>query len=355
MFFLCYHARMDTSLFDYPLPPDRIAQHSLSPRDAAKLLVLNRNTGKTKDNHVFDLPSLLHKNDLLIFNDSKVFKSRLAVQKTSSPSSPAIVSLELFLLRPEEEPLWLALLRPAKKIHVGESLQLPDDSLACVVKKNADGTALIDMQRSADAVFTLADQYGEVPVPPYVEPSKENTESYQTVYAKERGSVAAPTAGFHFTKPLLQTLATQGVRTAFVTLHVGIGTFRPMKSAQLEEHRMHEEWGRVYEETVQLIRKTKEAGGRVLVVGTTTMRALESWAACDMPLKGWSGFTELFITPGYPFHVADGLITNFHLPKSTLLVMISAFASREQILTAYAHAIKQDYRFYSFGDAMLIL
>jgi len=355
MFFLCYHAHMDTSLFDYRLPSDRIAQHSVSPRDAAKLLVLDRATGEMKDRHVFDLPSLLRKNDLLIFNDSKVFKSRLTVRRAVSPASPVATPLELFLLRPEQENMWLALLRPAKKIQVGEALQFPNDSLAYVVKKNEDGTALIDMQRSTDAVFALTDQYGEVPVPPYVEPSKENTGSYQTVYAKERGSVAAPTAGFHFTKPLLETLADKGISTAFVTLHVGIGDLRPMKSARLEEHHMHEEWGRVSEETVQLIRKTKEAGGRVIVVGTTTMRALESWAACDMPSKGWSGFTELFITPGYQFHIADGLITNFHLPESTLLVMISAFASREQILTAYAHAMKQDYRFYSFGDAMLIL
>lgn len=345
---------MDASLFDYRLPHDRIAQQSVSPRDAAKLLVLHRGTGRMQDAHVRDLPSLLRQGDLLIFNDSKVFKSRLRAQ-TETASSRAAIQAELFLLRPERERIWLSLLRPAKKIRSGDALQLPDGSTIRLIQKKENGTALVDMGRSVDDVFSLSDQYGEIPVPPYVVPSRENTEGYQTVYAKERGSVAAPTAGFHFTRPLLDTLTNKGVQTAFVTLHVGIGTFRPIKSDRLEEHRMHEEWGRVPEETTRLIRKTKEAGGRVIVVGTTAMRALESWAALGMNRKGWSGFTELFITPGYAFRVADGLITNFHLPKSTLLVLISAFASREQILAAYAHAMESGYRFYSFGDAMLIL
>jgi len=322
---------MNVSLFDYSLPPDRIAQKSIEPREAAKLLVLDRKTGAMIDKHIRDLPELLRAGDLLVFNDSKVFKARLMSG-----------DIELFLLRPEGKH-WIAL---GKKLKTGSSI-LFDDVRVNIIEKRDDGTVLIDFGMSVDEVFALCDRIGEVPVPPYVETTVENTTAYQTTYAKHVGSVAAPTAGFHFTPELLREIVSRKSQVAFVTLHVGLGTFRPMKNETLEEHVMHEEWAHVPEETRRAIEETKKNGGRVIVVGTTAMRALESGVD--------SGFTKLFITPGYQFKIADGLITNFHLPKSTLLVLVSAFAGRENVLNAYKHAIEQEYRFYSFGDAMLVI
>jgi S-adenosylmethionine:tRNA ribosyltransferase-isomerase len=227
---------------------------------------------------------------------------------------------------------------------------------ARILGKRDDGTVDIDFGVPPEKVFALADEFGEVPVPPYVEPTEENTSTYQTVYAKHVGSVAAPTAGFHFTPALLDTLEKKGVETAFVTLHVGLGTFRPIKNDTLEEHEMHEEWAHVPKATREAIARAKQGGRRVIVVGTTAMRALESIPLDEIETqRGWDGFTKLFITPGYTFNIADGLITNFHLPKSTLLVLVSAFAGREHTLNTYKHAIDNDYRFYSFGDAMLIV
>lgn len=336
---------MDVSLFDYALPPERIAQMPMEPREAAKLLVLERTSGGIQDKHVGDLPSLLKSGDLLIFNDSKVFKARLKAKVVGAFSRDKDLEAEIFLLRPEGD-MWIALAKPGKKLHSGTRLLFEDGSKARVVGKRDDGTIDLDFGMSAGRVFGLADSYGEVPVPPYVEPNKENTSAYQTVYAKHLGSVAAPTAGLHFTPALLASLKAQGVEMEFVTLHVGLGTFRPMKSATLEEHVMHEEWVDVPERTKEAIRKAKSEGRRVIVVGTTAMRALESGVD--------SGFTRLFITPGYAFKTADALITNFHLPKSTLIVLVSAFAGRDNVMRAYRHAIDHDYRFYSFGDAMFI-
>lgn len=336
---------MDTSLFSYDLPADRIAQRPIEPRDQAKLLTLERTTGALTDRHIFDLPSLLEPGDLLVFNDSKVFKARLQTTE----------GIEIFLLRPDGS-TWLALARPGRKIKMNDELHLKDGSTLAVLAKESDGTVRVNFQKSADEVFRLTETLGEVPSPPYVEPV-ENLAQYQTVYARETGSVAAPTAGFHFTERLLKELDAKGIRRAFVTLHVGLGTFRPIKTDTLEAHEMHEEWANVPSETVDAIRETKQNGKRVIVVGTTALRALES-ATQNVEkkdvLQTFSGFTRIFITPGYTFHVADGLLTNFHLPKSTLLVLISAFAGRERILAAYEHAIKNGYRFYSFGDAMLI-
>lgn len=345
---------METSLFDYPLPPERIAQKSMEPREAAKLLILDRKTGTIKDDTVGDLPTLLRKGDLLIFNDSKVFKARLKAVIYGKNTREAGKEVEIFLLRPDGD-LWIALARPGKKLHSGCRVMFEDGSKARVLGKREDGTVDIDFGVPPEEVFTLADHYGEVPVPPYVEATKENTSTYQTTYAKHVGSVAAPTAGFHFTDALLGELKNNGIETAFVTLHVGIGTFRPMKSETLAEHVMHEEWAHVPKETVSIVQKAKQEGRRVIVVGTTAMRALESWAVKSEEREEWSGFTDLFITPGFEFKVADGLMTNFHLPKSTLIVLVSAFAGRENVMHAYKHAIDHDYRFYSFGDAMLII
>ncbi|MFA6429538.1 MAG: tRNA preQ1(34) S-adenosylmethionine ribosyltransferase-isomerase QueA [Patescibacteria group bacterium] len=335
---------MNVSDFDYHLPEERIAQVPMEPREQAKLLVLDRKNETIEDRYVFDIPSFLTPGDLLVFNDSKVFKARLHAKTQSG----AII--EIFLLRPQDRAeAWLALIKPGRKVQQGDGLLLEDDTEATVVEKHADGTITLDFHRSPDEVFALADRFGEVPTPPYVKASQENDRAYQTVYAKHTGSVAAPTAGFHFTEHLLDELRAKGVRIAFVTLHVGLGTFRPMKTETLEAHEMHEEWTHVPDETADAIAEAKRNGHRVIAVGTTTVRALESAAG-----QTFSGFTRLFITPGYSFRVIDSLITNFHLPKSTLLVLVSSFAGRDFILQAYKHAIEHDYRFYSFGDAMLI-
>lgn len=338
---------METALFEYSLPPERIAQSPLTQREQAKLLRVTRTDGRWEDKHIYDLPDLLEPGDLLILNDSKVFRARLEAAHES------LGTFELFLLRPEGD-AWTALIRHSRKLQPGDVLTCPDGTRVTLLNKGEDGIVHLDFHRSIDAVFLLCDTHGSVPTPPYVAATKEATTQYQTIYARERGSVAAPTAGFHFTESLFQNLEARGIKKAFVTLHVGIGTFRPMQSATLAEHVMHEEWAMISPETVALIQATKAAGHRVIAIGTTATRALES-AAQTGTLIATSGFTNLFITPGYKFQVIDGLLTNFHLPKSTLLVLVSAFAGRESMLAAYAHAIEKDYRFYSFGDAMLIL
>lgn len=332
---------METSLFYYELPPERIAQHSVEPRERAKLLVVDRAAKSLKDKHISDLPALLKKGDLLVFNDSKVFKARIRGKRGQTV-------FELFLLRPVGNQ-WEALANPGRRIQVGDVLDLTDGTRVRVEEKGEDGIVRLDFGKTTEQVFALTDRIGEVPIPPYVKKDLPLT-SYQTVYAKDQGSVAAPTAGFHFTSALLKQLQEKGVQTAFVTLHVGIGTFRPMKTERLAEHVMHEEWANVSQETIERIRAAKKEGRRVIAVGTTTVRALESSGG-----KPFSDFTKLFITPGYSFKMIDGLLTNFHLPKSTLLVLVSAFAGREFVLDAYKHAIEHDYRFYSFGDAMLIV
>lgn len=341
---------METSLFDYHLPKERIAQASLEPRDHARLLCIERTTGTQQDRHVFDLPSLLQPGDLLVFNDSKVFKARFTAEHL-----PSKKIVEIFFHRPLEGNEWEVLAKPGKKLQSGDRVRLTGGWEAIVVaKRNEQGTVILALPEGSEAFFRYSDVHGEVPVPPYVEGTDAAKGGYQTVYAKHTGSVAAPTAGFHFTEGLLGALEARGIKRAFVTLHVGIGTFRPMKGETLGEHVMHEEWGHVPAETVQAITEAKAAGRKVIAVGTTATRALES-AGTKGAIREWSGFTSLFITPGYEFRVIDGLITNFHLPKSTLLVLVSAFAGMEPIRKAYAHAIAEGYRFYSFGDAMCIV
>lgn len=339
---------MHTSEFEYSLPPERIAQHPLEDRLAAKLLYLPRSSGACQSLTIRDLPSLLQPGDLLVFNDSKVFRARLQATR-SGGTAP----FEVFLLRPEQD-TWLALIKHSKRLSIGDSIVLPEDTVATILAKEVDGVIRLKIETSASEVFALCDRCGEIPTPPYVEAKITDTNSYQTVYAKNVGSVAAPTAGFHFTQALLEKLTQQGVNIAYVTLHVGLGTFRPMQDGSLDEHVMHSEWVSVSEETVQMINSTKQNKKRVIAVGTTSCRSLES-AAADGTLQPFEGMTNLFIRPGYPFRVIDGLVTNFHLPKSTLLVLVSALAGRERVLKAYEQAIKENYRFYSFGDAMLIL
>ncbi len=331
---------MNASDFDYILPPERIAQSPIEPRDHSRLLVLNRATKTWEHQHFYDIGQFLRPGDLLIVNESKVFKARLEGKIGQT-------TVEIFLLRPEND-IWIALGKPGKKLKPGTQVQFQDGRSATITeKRDQDGTMLIDFKAPASEIFTWADTVGSVPTPPYVAASAQNDAAYQTTYAKQIGSVAAPTAGFHFTPELIQQLKNQGIQFASLTLHVGLGTFRPMKTETLEEHVMHEEWIDVPDETLQAIKQTREQGGRVIAVGTTTVRALES--------NIQHGLTNIFITPGYRFKNIDGLITNFHLPKSTLLVLVSSLAGREFILDAYAEAIQKNYRFYSFGDAMLIL
>lgn len=351
------------SLYDYVLPPERIAQEPVSPRDSSKLLVLDRKTGERKHGTFRDIAGELKAGDLLVMNDSKVFKARLHGKRFAK-------EFEVFLLRPlpdalDGASLWHALVRPGKKLHVGNAIEI-GGLKPTVVEKHEDGSVTLAFTVSEEEVFAFCDAFGEVPVPPYVEKAPDDASKYQTVYAKEKGSVAAPTAGFHFTPELIEKLKSQGVQFAFVTLHVGLGTFRPVKSDTLEEHQMHAEHVMISSETAAAINAAKAEGRRVIAVGTTTVRALEGVAArvpltrgddrgsVLVPENGFSSDVNIFITPGYGFKVIDALITNFHLPKSTLLVLVSAFAGREHVLAAYKEAIEMGYRFYSFGDAMFI-
>jgi len=369
---------MKTDLFDYSLPEERIAQEPANPRDSSRLLVLDRKTGKTKDRHFFDIVDELNAGDLLIANESKVFKARLegkVVDRRSQvvgrdafsdlPSEPVpsategtydLRLVEIFLIRPDTNTDWITLAKPGKKLQVGDVVRFDDDVEATVKEKRSDdGTVILTFNKTPDEVIAWTDVAGSVPVPPYVKATASNTQQYQTVYAKNVGSVAAPTAGFHFTPELIEKLKAKGVQFATVTLHVGIGTFRPVKTDDLEDHVMHEEWVNVPPEVRDLIKQTRASGHRAIAVGTTTVRALES----DLE----QGFTNIFIKPGYQFKWIDGLITNFHLPKSTLLVLISSFIGehhthpddgRKIAIATYEEAVEKGYRFYSFGDGMLI-
>jgi S-adenosylmethionine:tRNA ribosyltransferase-isomerase len=337
---------MLTKDFWYDLPPDRIAQAPVRPRDHSKLMALDCATREIDHLHFYDLPSLLKPGDLLVWNDTKVFRARLT-------ATAAGREFEVFLLRPQENQ-WLALAKPGRKLKAGDVLSFADDVQARLVDKLEDGSVLLHFDLTPDQVFAFTDKHGQVPTPPYVQQGQ-TLEDYQTVYAQKTGSAAAPTAGFHFTPELIDKLKAQGVTFATVTLHVGLGTFRPVTTETLEGHVMHEEWIDIPAETSAMIAEAKRRGGRVIAVGTTTVRALESGVE--------KGFTDIFITPGYKFKIVDALITNFHLPESTLIVLVSAFAQnkmsepdagRHFVLDSYQKAIDDGYRFYSFGDAMFI-
>jgi len=348
--------------FDYELPPERIAQQPLTDRSAARLLVLDRATGRLQHRVVRELPSILRAGDLLVMNDSKVIPARLTAQR------PTGGRVELLLLHPlgSGGGLWRALVRRASRQRPGQRLRLvdrrqgPQAELGPTVELIADrGAGEFDVRLEGDpdpaTVLQWLQRYGEVPLPPYIRTPLGDPDRYQTVYARREGSVAAPTAGLHFTAALLRQLAEQGVQTSYLTLHVGAGTFRPVQVERVQEHRMHAEWFELPPETVAAIGATKERGGRVVAVGTTVTRVLEAQALADGVLKAGSGWTDLFIYPGFRFRVTDALLTNFHLPRSTLLMLVSAFAGRERVLDAYRQAVAAGYRFYSLGDAMLIL
>ncbi|MEK7615490.1 MAG: tRNA preQ1(34) S-adenosylmethionine ribosyltransferase-isomerase QueA [Patescibacteria group bacterium] len=333
---------MDTSLFDYHLPEDQIAQQSVEPRDQSRLLVVDRGTGQWQHKQFFEISQFLRAGDVLVLNNTKVFRARLHTE-----------GLEVFLLRAKEGSVWEVMVRPGKKVQVDQEIDL-NGLRGTIVEKRNDGIVLMRFDRSPDEVVAFANEHGEIPVPPYVNIQPQTFQDYQTVYAKETGSVAAPTAGFHFTQRLIDELKQKGIQFEEVTLHVGIGTFRPMKTETIEEHEMHSEFVSIDSGTAERINTAKKEGRRVIAVGTTTVRTLEGVAHSDGGFRAFTGDVNLFIKPGFEFEIIDVLITNFHLPKSTLLVLVSAFAGREHVMNAYAEAVKEGYRFFSFGDAMFI-
>ncbi|HWE60093.1 MAG TPA: tRNA preQ1(34) S-adenosylmethionine ribosyltransferase-isomerase QueA [Chloroflexota bacterium] len=341
---------MRTADFDYSLPPELIAQQPVERRDASRLLVVDRARGALAHRHFADLPDYLRAGDLLVINDSKVLPARL--HGVRLPGGGAV---EVLLIHPTAPDHWLVLARPAKRLRAGDRLCFGEGALTATVRElGEEGQRILAFDTGGRPLEALLDTLGEMPLPPYIHERLADPDRYQTVYARAPGSVAAPTAGLHFTSELLQRLQHSGVEVRAVTLHVGLGTFRPVQAERIEEHQMHAEYGVLSAETAAALHATRARGGRVVAVGTTAMRVLES-AALQQAHGPWSGWTNIFIYPGFTFRACDALITNFHLPRSTLLMLVSAFAGKALIDRAYTAAIAERYRFFSFGDAMLIL
>lgn len=339
---------MKKSDFCFDLPEALIAQTPLERRDSSRLLLLDKNTGEIEHRHFYDLPAYLHKGDCLVMNDSRVLPARLLGCRSSGGS------VELVLLRDLGEGKWECLSRPGRKTKPGTELSFGDGELKATVLEVAEGGNRI-VQFHYDGIFLeVLERLGKMPLPPYIKAELQDSERYQTVYSRELGSAAAPTAGLHFTKELLDKIAEKDVKLCYVTLHVGLGTFRPVKEDEIEDHAMHSEFCIIPEETARIVNETKKNGGRVIAVGTTSCRTLESFANEDGTLSATSGWTDIFIYPGYRFKCIDALITNFHLPESTLIMLVSALAGREHVLNAYKTAVEEKYRFFSFGDAMFI-
>lgn len=336
--------------FFYELPQELIAQDPLADRSASRLLVLHRDSGKTEHRVFKDIKTYLHAGDCLVLNNTKVIPARLMGKKAETGAA-----VELLLLKRREKDVWETLVRPGKKCRQGAKLVFGEGLLTAEILETVEeGNRLVRF--SYDGIFEeVLDKLGEMPLPPYITHKLADKNRYQTVYAKYEGSAAAPTAGLHFTKELLEEIEGMGIRTAYVTLHVGLGTFRPVKADNILEHHMHSEYYEVSEEAAEKINRTKAEGGRIICVGTTSCRTVESAAGEDGRVSAGCGNTEIFIYPGYRFKVLDALITNFHLPESTLVMLVSALAGREQVLAAYEEAVREKYRFFSFGDAMLIV
>ena len=340
---------MRTKDFYFDLPEELIAQTPIAKRDASRLLVLDKESGEWEHKHFFDLPGYLHAGDCLILNNSRVLPARLLGHRL-----PGGGACEVLLLIDRGENVWECLVRPGKKMRTGAKVSFGDGELVGeVVEELPGGNRLVKF--SYEGIFLeVLDRLGKMPLPPYIKAELQDRERYQTVYSKVNGSAAAPTAGLHFTPELLAQLKEMGVNLGYVTLHVGLGTFRPVKEDEITDHEMHSEYCVIPQETADLINETKRAGGRVICVGTTSCRTIESWAGEDGTMKASAGWTNIFIYPGYRFKVLDALVTNFHLPESTLIMLVSALAGREQTLAAYEEAVKERYRFFSFGDAMFI-
>ena len=340
---------MKTQDFYYDLPEELIAQTPLEKRDTSRLMVLDRKTGEVTHKHFYDIIDYLNPGDCLVMNDSRVLPARLLGHR---PTGGAV---EVLLLRDLGNKRWECLCKPGRKMQTGNEVIFGDSELtATVTEVKEDGNRIVEFHYEGIFLEVL-ERLGKMPLPPYIKAELQDQERYQTVYSREVGSAAAPTAGLHFTNELLDKIREKGVSTAFVTLHVGLGTFRPVKAENILEHHMHSELCMMSAETAAILNETKAAGGRVICVGTTSCRTLESLVNEDGSFEEKSKWTEIFIYPGYTFKAMDGLITNFHLPESTLVMLVSAFAGRENVLSAYEQAVAEKYRFFSFGDAMTIL
>jgi S-adenosylmethionine:tRNA ribosyltransferase-isomerase len=340
---------MKTSDFNYDLPQELIAQTPLKRRDGSRLLVLNKKTGAREHRHFYDLPEYLHPGDCLILNNSRVLPARLLGQRL-----PGGGACEVLLLIDRGDKTWECLVRPGKKMRPGAHLSFGNGELTAEITAEVEGGNRLVRFDYEGIFLEVLERLGKMPLPPYIKEELQDQERYQTVYSKVNGSAAAPTAGLHFTEELLQKIAGMGVGIGYVTLHVGLGTFRPVKEEEITDHEMHQEYCVIPQETADLINRTRQNGGRVICVGTTSCRTLESWAAEDGTMRASAGWTGIYIYPGYRFKVMDCLVTNFHLPESTLIMLVSALAGRENILSAYEEAVRERYRFFSFGDAMFI-
>lgn len=339
---------MKTTDFYFDLPEELIAQTPLERRDGSRLLTLNKETGETQHKHFYELPSMLRPGDCLVLNNSRVLPARLLGRRSGGGAC------EVLLLIDRGEKVWECLVRPGKKLRTGARVTFGDGELTAEIVGEVEGGNRLVRFEYEGIFLEVLERLGKMPLPPYIKEELQDSERYQTVYSKVVGSAAAPTAGLHFTKDLLEQVKTMGVKVCYVTLHVGLGTFRPVKADNLDEHEMHSEYCIISQETADVINETKRNGGRVICVGTTSCRTIESWANEDGTMEARAGWTNIFIYPGYRFKVLDALVTNFHLPESTLIMLVSALAGRENVLAAYEEAVHERYRFFSFGDCMMI-
>ena len=340
---------MKTKDFDYALPEELIAQTPLDRRDASRLLCLDKVTGEFSHHHFYELPDFLKPGDCLILNNSRVLPARLLGKRL-----PGGGACEVLLLIDRGEQTWECIVRPGKHLRAGARMSFGDGELTAEVTQVLEGGNRM-VRFSYEGIFLeVLEHLGKMPLPPYIREELQDRERYQTVYSKVNGSAAAPTAGLHFTPELLGRIQEKGVKLGYVTLHVGLGTFRPVKEEDITDHDMHSEYCVIPQETADLINETRANGGRVICVGTTSCRTIESWAKEDGHMEASAGWTDIFIYPGYRFKVMDALVTNFHLPQSTLIMLVSALAGREHVLAAYEEAVRERYRFFSFGDAMFI-
>lgn len=342
---------MKKSDFWFDLPKEQIAQTPVYPRDSSRLLKMDKISGETEDLVFTDIENILNEGDLLVLNDSRVIPARLYGSKKDTGGK-----IEFLLLNMRGDDVWEIMVKPGKKAKIGTEFVFGDGIMTAEIIDTVEGgNRLAKFSYEGDNIYEVLDKIGNMPLPPYITEKLEDKERYQTVYSKEMGSAAAPTAGLHFTPELMERLKNKGVKLAYVTLHVGLGTFRPVKEDEITDHKMHTEHYYLPKETADAVLETKKNGGRVIAVGTTACRTLESVATFNGKIEPCSGDTDIFIYPGYKFKVLDGIITNFHLPESTLIMLVSAFAGYDHTMNAYKHAVEDKYRFFSFGDAMIIL
>lgn len=339
---------MKTNEFDYNLPEELIAQHPTKNRDEARMMVLNKNTGEREDKYFYDIIDYLQAGDVLVMNDTRVIPARLFGHRPEKEEK-----IEVFLLNNTEGSKWEVLVRPGKKMKIGTEVIFSEELSCKVLEIKEDGNRIVEFYY--EGIFNeILDRLGNMPLPPYIKEKLKDNEDYQTVYSKNPGSVAAPTAGLHFTKKLLEKIEAKGIKLAYLTLNVGLGTFRPVNEDEITDHKMHSEFYTLSEETAEILNEAKKEGRRIIAVGTTSIRTLEAVYQKNGKICADSGWTDIFIYPGFEFKVVDAIITNFHLPKSTLIMLIAAFTSKDIILNAYNDAVSKKYRFFSFGDCMFI-